>query len=89
MICVIQSRPKLKGDDIRQEQNDRRGVGLYSQTEIILRWKWNPCLMVQIMRGIQVKSYSRASCTDYSERSVLNSAQEYHEKIDLALSVII
>ena len=49
MILVIQSRPKLKGSDIRQKQNDRRGVGLYSQTEMILRWKWNPRHVVQIM----------------------------------------
>ena len=28
------------------------------------------------------KSNPRVSCTDYSERPVLNSAQEYQEKID-------
>ena len=37
----------------------------------------------------EIKSNPRVSCTDYSERSVLNSAQGYQEKIDLALSVII
>ena len=39
--------------------------------------------------NVEIKSNPRVSCTDYSERSVLNSAQEYQEKIDLALSVII
>ena len=36
----------------------------------------------------EIKSNPRVSCTDYSKRSVLNSAQEY-KKIDLALSVTI
>ena len=36
--------------------------------------------------NVEIKSNPRFSCTDYSEKSVLNSAQG---KIDLAPSVII
>ena len=36
--------------------------------------------------NVEIKCNPRVSCTDYSEKSVLNSAQG---KIDLALSVII
>ena len=36
--------------------------------------------------SVEIKNNPRVSCTDYSEKSVLNSAQG---KIDLALSVII
>lgn len=39
--------------------------------------------------NVEIKGNPRVSCTDYSERSLLNSAPEYQEKIDLALSVII
>lgn len=30
--------------------------------------------------NLEIKSNPRVYCTDYSERSVLNSAQEYQEK---------
>ena len=33
----------------------------------------------------EIKSNPRVSCTDYSERSVLNSAQEYQEKNRLSI----
>ena len=36
--------------------------------------------------NVEIRSNPRVSCTNYSEKSVLNSAQG---KIDLALSVII
>ena len=80
---MIQSRPKPKGNDIRQERNGRRGVGLYSQTDD------SEIEMESLSHGtdnVEIKSNPRVSCTDYSEKSFLNSAQG---KIDVALSVII
>lgn len=39
--------------------------------------------------NVEIKGNPRVSCADYSERPFLNSAQEYQEKKDLALSLII